>query len=202
MEYDNKDPVISNQKYCIISYILPKETDSKSNLNPMIKIRGSYASMEECEKKVKQLTASDTYFNKYIIDVGDWGCLLTDSQIRDKNFDVEYQNTEMDAFMKAYKKKKDEDDREFVKRHHEMKKKIEDDGTQEGQVRLSEQKEHPVAVKQRLFSTKETIDRLRSELQYNEDLYDSTKLLLENYTQEEIEIGEKEYLESQAKQNI
>lgn len=202
MEYDNKDSVISNQKYCIISYVLPKETDINTSLNPMIKIRGSYSSVEECEKKVKQLSSSDTYFNKYIIEVGDWGCLLTDSQIRDKNFNVEYQNTEMDTFMKAYRQKKDEDDREFVKRHHEMKKKIEDDGTKEGQEKLSLQREHPVVVKQRLFSSKENIDRLRSELKYNEELYDNTLELLSTYTQEEIELGEKEYLETQSKQNI
>lgn len=193
--YDDIDPVIGNQQYAIISYVLPEEHGTIKN--PMLKIRGSYKTVDECRKKIKSLQLNDTYFHYYVIDIGQWGCLLTEKQSQDKNLDVEHINKEMDDFMKAYRKERDENSIEFERRRIEMSKQLKYDGSADGQEILSKKREHFIAVKHRLLNLDNKIKELTKELDESTMLYTNTRELYDTYTEEEIAIAEQEFADAE-----
>ncbi len=85
-DYLDEDQIINSQKYAILSYVLPSDDEKgKSNMSkatPMFKIRGSYSSIEDCESRIKKLQVYDSTFNMFVVEVGKWGALLTEEQIK------------------------------------------------------------------------------------------------------------------------
>jgi hypothetical protein len=195
--YDDIDPIISNQRFAIISYVLPQEDGVIKN--PMLKIRGSYKTSEECTKKIKSLQLIDSYFSYYLVDVGQWGCLLTYDQINDKDINIEHINKEMDDFIKSYREERDKNSLEFERRRSELVNKIKFDGTPEGQEILSNQREHFISVKHRLEFLDNKIKSLTEELREASEMYAKTQELYNTYTEEEIAIAEKEFAEVEKK---
>lgn len=197
-DFLDEDVRIRNQQFCILSYTLPPPgADPKGKRRagydtPMIKIRGSYSSVEECDEKIEKLKSSDKYFHMYVAPVGVWGPLLTDEQHKESGTSAVYMNKDMNDFMKGYKESQDKKTDEFEERKAAMVKKAREDGTKEGQARLAAQRENPVSVRDRINETNKMIGQLKTQLKEAEDLHDAAVILFATYTQAEIDEAERQ----------
>lgn len=194
-DYLDEDSVISNQKYFILSYVLPKDPIKQQ---PLIKVRGSFSTIEECEKRIKRLQIKDTYFNMFIAEVGKWGNLMTDEQLKNQDIDSMYQDERMNKMIKDYKENKDKVDKEYAERKTYMEQKAREEGTVEGQKKLAEEI-NPMKVKISLHNIEEQIKQINLDLEKLKESKEQNKKLMEGFTQEEIEESEKNYREYQEK---
>jgi hypothetical protein len=193
-DFLDEDIEIRNQKYCVLSYTLPKPGDSdpkgKKRVGydtPMVKIRGSFSTVEECESRIERLKKSDKYFHMYVASVGTWGPLLTEAQHKESGTNSVFMNQEMNEFMKGYKENQDKQTDIFEERKKELAEKARFEGTKEGQALLASKKENPVSVKDRITKTEDMIRDLTKQLKEAQELHDSAVELYATYTQEEID---------------
>lgn len=114
-----EDSPVQNQTFFVLSYLLADKTNPESF--PMIKVRGSYRSIEECQKRIDALKNVDPYFNLYVCEVGKWGGLHEPEKVaRMNNVDVVYNNKTMNTMMSEYKKNKEQQDEVFEDRRVKM----------------------------------------------------------------------------------
>lgn len=204
-DFLDEDVEIRSQKYCVLSYTLPPPgLDPKGKKRagfdtPMIKIRGSYSSVEECEARIEKLKVSDKYFHMYITTVGSWGPLLTEEQHKEAGTSAVYMNKDMNDFMQAYKKSQDDKNSQFEERRQELVEKARFDGTKEGQEILANKKENPISVRERMVGAEQTLKELKEQTEYYEDLYMKAKSLMASYTEDEIKQAEAEIKQDQLK---
>jgi len=127
IDYLTEDSVIPDQKFVCISIIKPtslsekkleeinKKGNGKNNLTVNgIKVRGSYATYEEAQKRCEFLQKCDPYHNIYIGEVGKW-CPFEDDPTKAKN--SEYMNKDLNKLMKNYDEQQNE-----AKEYHEIRK--------------------------------------------------------------------------------
>jgi hypothetical protein len=190
IDWLDEDPVISNQKYFVLSYVVPKD-----NKTPMVKVRGVYASTDECKSRIKKLQQTDKYFHMFICEVGKWGALMTQEELDNiESLDVEYQNSQLNEIMKKYKENKEQSNLHFEERKERMKQKAAEEGSVEGQMKLKNKKEHPISVKMRIKESEESIVELTRQLEEWKLKKDNAQVKLETeYTVEEIEEGDVEF---------
>ena len=101
-DYLDEDPVISNQKFFILSYILP-ESDKNELSHPVVKMRGSYSTIEDCEKRIEKLKNVDKYNNMFICEVGKYGALLPASEFENnEDIDVKYREAMLNTLVQEY----------------------------------------------------------------------------------------------------
>ena len=195
-DFLDEDSQVYKQKYAVFSYTIPKP-DLKGKRTeggnfPMFKIRGSYATQEECETRIKALQKVDKYFHMFIVEVGKWGCLMSEEEIKNQDVDASYQNEAMNELVKGYKENKDKNDVEFEKRKDWMKQKAIQDGSKEGQAVLAGKKEHYISVKDRLDQSLENLVQLDQQVRELTDIHNKAREKIQTYTPEEIESAEKE----------
>ena len=199
-DFLDEDSVINSQRYAIMSYILPNKPneDKKGKKpefvgSPMVKFRGAYATVDDCHNRIVKLQKEDKYFNMYIIEVGKWGALLTDEQIKeDKDLESIFQENKLNEMFMEHKASKDKADREFAERTEWLKQKAAEDGTREGQARLAGKKENPISVKNRIEDSEFRIKQLNSQLEELEKVYEEAKEKIKDYSDEELEAAQKE----------
>lgn len=137
-DYLQPDPEIHNQKYFVMSYILPKE--GKNELKaPLVKVRGAFKTMEEAEKRIEKLKRADTFFNMYVCNVGQWGSLVDEDDLLESE-EVEkvvYREKELNDIFQKYKENKDKAEEEHVERLRIMKEKAVEEGKPEYQKYLT-----------------------------------------------------------------
>jgi hypothetical protein len=118
-DYLTEDSPILGQNFFVLSYLLPDET--KGGRIPMIKVRGTYKTIEDCQRRIDTLKHSDTYFNMFIAEVGKWGGLFDNESLLSRDdIDTTYRNETMNTMMKEYKANKDRGDTEFEERKNKM----------------------------------------------------------------------------------
>lgn len=189
-DFLDEDTPISSQKFVILSYVLPKTLDQQ----PVVKVRGSFPTVEDCEKRIKRLQSTDQYFNMYVAEVGKWGSLLTNEQIRNQEIDTVYSNQNMNEIIQGYKENKDRADKEYHERKSFMEKKAREEGTVEGQKRLIEEIS-PMKVKINLENTAERIEKLSEEIEALKKTQKESLDIWSRFSSEEIEKSEKEFEE-------
>lgn len=196
-DYLTEDPPVNNQNFFIMTYILP--SDKNELKHPIIKIRGSYKTQEDCSKRINQLKNIDGYFNMYVCEVGKFGSLLPQEEFdKMEDVDIQYRETMLNQMVKNYKDNKDLADEEFQKRKQKLVEKAKKEGTKEGQFELESKKENPVSVKTRIDSVKKQIQDLSKQVEEAKQILElSEKQYSENYTKEEIEEEFKKYEEFQ-----
>lgn len=202
-DFLDEDPVISNQKFFVMSYILPEESKNELS-NPIIKVRGSYSTIEDCEKRIEKLKNLDKYNNMFICEVGKYGALLPESEFQNNDeIDVKYREAMLNTLVKEYKENKDKTDQEFEKRKEFLKKRAEYEGTIKGQEELKNKKENPVSIKARIVNMTEHFEDLEKRLKEIKEIIDISKEQLDkNYTKEEIEEAEKEHEKNTSQNNM
>jgi hypothetical protein len=184
-DYLTEDPVINNQQYFVLSYILPSEGNELEK--PMIKISGSYRTIEECNKRIERIKDIEGMFDKFVAEVGKWSCLYTRNEIENlENVDVEYRNSQLNEMMKSKKQNQEEANLQFEERKDIMKKRAQFEGTKEGQDYLSTLKESPIAVKARLDFTSNEMEVLKQKLKDITEMYNEDTKKMEEYTPEEL----------------
>lgn len=189
VDFLDEDPIISNQKYFVLSYVVPED-----NKTPMVKVRGVYNDTESCSNRIKKLQQTDKYFHMFICEVGKWGALMKQTEIEKlDSIDVEYQNEQLNEIMKKYKENKDKTNQHFEERKERMKQVAMEEGTIEGQEKLKGKKEHPFSVKMKIKESTEAIEDLEKQLEEWKLKKDNATVKLETeYTKEELETGELE----------
>lgn len=85
-----------------------------------IKIRGSYETLIEAQKRAEQLKKQDGKFDVYVAEVGCW-CPWAPKPLEIQ--DQEYAETELNTLMKKYKENLEEKDLFYKKRTEELSKK-------------------------------------------------------------------------------
>jgi len=119
VDYLDEDPVISEQKYCVVSVLTPKnfkDVDEKSTMYTF-KVRGSYSSMEEAQKRIQLLNQLDPNVNIYVAEVGKW-CPFEDDPEKAK--DAVYKDEELNRLMKGYKENQEKAKELFEVRKADM----------------------------------------------------------------------------------
>jgi hypothetical protein len=115
-----EDYPVPNQTFFVLSYLLANKSNPESF--PMIKVRGSYRTLEECQKRIDTLKNIDPYFNLYIAEVGKWGGLYEPEKVANmQDVDVVYYNKTMNTLMSEYKKNKEAQQDVFEQRKNKMK---------------------------------------------------------------------------------
>lgn len=188
-DYLEEDPEIYNQKYFLLSYLLPEDNNDLEF--PVIKIRGSYRTEEECKKRLEKLNNLDNKHNKIIGEVGKFGSLLPFKELhKNEDIDIQYRSASLNDFMKKYDENRERADKEFEIRKQQMVKKATFEGSKEGQEILSSQKEEPFVIKERIKMMENVSSELKQKLRESlEILQDSTEKLKE-FTEEEIKASE------------
>jgi hypothetical protein len=119
VDYLDEDPVISSQKYCVISVLTPKnfkDVDNKSSMYTF-KVRGSYETVDEAQKRIQFLNSIDPNVNIYLAEVGKW-CPFEDDPEKAK--DAVYKDEELNRLMKGYKENQEKAKEHFQQRKAEM----------------------------------------------------------------------------------
>jgi flagellar biosynthesis GTPase FlhF len=119
VDYLDEDPVISEQKYCVVSVLTPKnfkDVDEKSTMYTF-KVRGSYGTVEEAQKRIQLLNQLDPNVNIYLAEVGKW-CPFEDDPEKAK--DAVYKDEELNRLMKGYKENQEKAKELFEVRKAEM----------------------------------------------------------------------------------
>jgi hypothetical protein len=186
-DYLDEDPVITNQNFFILSYILP---DKNNEIDiPFFKVRGSYKTEEECENRIKRLKMKDNYFNLFICEVGKWGVLYTTDQLYDldhvKNI---YTDKHLNELMRSKKANKDDANKEFEERKRVMTERNKFEGTAEGQKYLSTLKESPIAVNSRIEFAKSELINLQNKIKEMEKIKIDSEKTMETYSDEELKV--------------
>ena len=194
-DYLDEDKPIPNQKFFVLSYLLPGENNEIEV--PMIKMRGVYKTMEECRSKIESLKNIDKYFHMYISEVGKWGGLFDDETVAKlDNVDVQYREEIMNNMMRGYKENKDKADLDFIERTRIMKEKAKFEGTPEGQEYLAKLREEPVSVKARLDSVNFQLKDLNERIAELENIKKATEEVYNQFTDEELQDIQKKLGES------
>lgn len=194
-DFLDEDLEIRNQKFCVLSYTLPPPSDNKDKQRagfdtPMVKIRGSYATVEECEARIEVLKKTDPYFHMFVASVGIWGPLLTDKQHEEAGTNSVFMNKDMNDFMKGYKDSQDKKTEEFEARKKELVEKARFDGSPEGQALLANKRENPVSVRDRMEMAQKAIKDYNEKLAEMQEMYNKASELYATYTEEEINEAE------------
>jgi len=119
VDYLDEDPVITEQKYCVVSVLTPKnfkDVDEKSTMYTF-KVRGAYATVEEAQKRIQLLNQLDPNVNIYLAEVGKW-CPFEDDPEKAK--DAVYKDEELNRLMKGYKENQEKAKELFEVRKAEM----------------------------------------------------------------------------------
>lgn len=185
----DEDPVINNQKFFVMSYILPDNNSNELKF-PIIKVRGSYSTQDDCLKRIEKLKNIDKYHDIFICEVGKYGSLLPKEEYEKlDDVDVQYREAILNTMVKEYKENKDKSDLEFENRKEFLRKRAEYEGTVKGQEELSTNKESVNSVKERISAyTKQKKDMEERLLEIAEILELSKEQLEKNYTLEEKEV--------------
>lgn len=184
-DYLSEDPPVHNQNFFILSYLLPGEKNELAF--PTIKVRGSFKSQEDCQKRIEKLKNIDPYFNMYVCEVGKFGSLLPEDEIQNnEDIDIQYREAMLNDMVKQYQENKDKSDLEFEKRKKLLKERAAFEGTKEGQELLAKQKENPVAVKNRIESMSKHLEELNERIAEVQDIIKMSEEQLSSFTEEEL----------------
>lgn len=185
LDYLFEDPVMSSQQFALISIIgplMPQKCDVWG-----LKIRGVAKDEEEAKKISQRLLRIDNTCDIYTVEVGKFFPLAVDPSTVGN---VVYQNEELNKLVKGYIENKELADEHWAKRKNDLVIEAMKEGKQ--QEELSKKPEHPIAVLHRINSYKETIQKIKDDLdKFTKDLEISQEKY-DNYTEEEKEIANKE----------
>jgi len=129
VDYLTEDSVIPSQKFVVMSILTPsfyKSADGPEQNTTIpeeskgvygIKVRGSYSTYEEAQKRAKYLQGADSYHNVFIGEVGKW---LPFEDSPDKAEDVTYAEDKLNNMMKAYMENQENAKQLYEKRKNDM----------------------------------------------------------------------------------
>jgi hypothetical protein len=162
-----EDPIIPQQQYGIISYLLPKELENMES-SIAIKFRGAFNG-DKVNKKIEELKNKDpNNVSIYKIEIGKWTELATKNTIlkweEDGLTDIVHSDERLNEILRKTKEEQKKASEYFELRKKEMMEKAMIDGTKEGQEALSAKRENPLSIKDRLNANKEELINLEKQV--------------------------------------
>ena len=187
----DEDPVIQNQQYMVLSYAFSKNPDRNGNILPMIKVRGSYRTLEECDKRIKvldEVSKDPPSIALLKTEVGKWIGLYSFEELqKNTDIDVEYKDEFMNKAMKDLRDGERRANERFYERIKRDTEKVVSDASVEGQQRLNSEREHPISVYNRLKTFENNVGVLKEKLAFAQAELQKTQDKLKNeYSEEEI----------------
>lgn len=194
-DYLDEDPIMNSQIYycasfCTIGDTQKKEivqelskkhmysydkinsiiTDFMNIENPKraLKVRGSFRTMKEAEKRSEMLRMNDPDFHIFVGEVGKWCHFNPDPNCIEKE---DYTEEGLNNLVKGYKVEKMKSKQHFEQRKRDMMEKAMQEGTPEGQEMLMKEKEPIQVVENRLENTMQAIDEYKEKIADAERLY-------------------------------
>jgi hypothetical protein len=113
-DYLTEDPNIPDQKFVCLSFLVPSKED-QTKLSG-IKVRGSFATIEEANAYAKRLRDNDPYFDVFVGEVGKW-CPFNPDPSSKMVQNAEYAENELNDIMSNYMQ-----NQERAKLFHEQRK--------------------------------------------------------------------------------
>lgn len=171
----DEDPIISTQKFLVMSYLLP---DPKSNKlqTPMVKIRGAYENVEACEKRAEYLQKIDPHFDIIHAEMGKWlGLFPREELMKNDDINVKYREHMLNTMMGDYKQNRREANINFENRKRAMLEKAKHEGTVEGQIELAGKREEPIALATRISNYKIHIQELQDKIKETEEMLEAAQ---------------------------
>ena len=185
IDYLFEDPVISNQKYALVSIVgphMPQKCDTWG-----LKVRGIAENLDRAKAMSQKILKIDNDYDIYTVEVGKFFPLTVEPH---DVSDVEYQNSQLNELVKNYLKNKELANDHWYERKNEMIQKAIKEG--KNQEEMANKPEHPIAVLQRIVHYEQTIKETEEQLNtLKEDLI-ASKNKFENYTEEERMLANKE----------
>jgi hypothetical protein len=114
IDYLDEDEPLNGQLYVCISFLSPEGVKNCSMRG--LKIRGVYPSYDLAKARAEILRKKDPHFDVFVGEVGKW--LPWDD--KDKSYDVEHMNNELNDLMRKYKENKDKSNMLYEQRKNEM----------------------------------------------------------------------------------
>ena len=118
VDYLTEDKPLPKQKFVVLSILSPKFIKTSNEFDNIrgIKIRGSYETYDEAQKRAEYLQKIDPSFNVFIGEVGKW---LPFDDSPDNAEDTTYGDKKLNNLMKEYLKKQEEAKELYEKRKNE-----------------------------------------------------------------------------------
>lgn len=193
IDYLFEDPPLTNQTYALISIVgplMPQKCDVWG-----LKIRGVAKDEVDAKKMSQKLLRMDNTCDVYTVEVGKFFPLAVDPSSMGN---VVYQNEELNKLIKGYLENKELAEEHWVKRKNDLVKEAIKEGKYQDE--LANKPEHPIAVLNRINTYKDTITKIRDDLEkFQTDLRISEEKYAV-YTEEEKYIANKE-LQSALEEN-
>lgn len=180
IDYLSEDLPIPGQKFCLISFVSPTG-NQKCDVNG-VKIRGSFDTLEEANKRASELRTIDPDFDIYVASVGKW---LPWYPNPEKMPEVEYQEKELNTLVKGHKESQIKSKQHFEERKRMLMEQAIQEGTKEGQQALAEKPLHPVVVKQKLEETQNTIKELKKNIEELEEQEKDFSNIMSTFSEED-----------------
>ena len=188
VDYLDEDPAIPSQKYACISFVAP-EADQKCEITGF-KIRGVYPTVKEAKKRSERIANFDPDFHVFVCPVGVWCPYNPDpNDIQDEV----YKEGVLNDIVRGYKENKMMAEDFNEERKREMIKKAIKDGSKRNRMAIEEEKEHPVAVKDKLVRLPKEIEKMEKKLEETKKLLEEKQKEWSKLGEKEIESAEKEY---------
>jgi hypothetical protein len=189
----DEDPIIPSQQFVVLSYAFSEQKDRNGNNIPLLKIRGSYRTLEECDKRIKTLdnVSKDPQGIALMkAEVGKWLGLYSYEELqKNSDVDLEYKSEFLNEAMKGLRDSERLSNEKFFDRVKTEVEQIKSDSTQEGQLKLSEEREHPISVFNRFKTFEHSYQVLQEKMKEVQEKMESAKEKLKDYSQEEIEVA-------------
>lgn len=121
IDYLKEDPVIQEQKFVCMSFLAPKKEERDNfEIKGMVKVRGSYSTLEEANKQAKYLQEIDNDLHIFVGEVGKWVEFAPSADAAKKQH---YAEPEMQNLMEGYMDNQEKATQEHHKRKDAMLKK-------------------------------------------------------------------------------
>lgn len=185
IDYLSEDPVITSQKYALVSIVgphMPQKCDTWA-----LKIRGVAESLERAKSMSQKLMKTDQDYDIYTVEVGKFFPLVVEPQ---EVGEVEYQNEQLNLLIKNYLQNRESANELWQQRKNEMIKQAIKEG--KNQEELANKPEHPIAVLQRIQNFETSIKEINENLIDLQKDLELSKQKYANYTDEERRIAENE----------
>jgi len=181
------DPPVRGQNYLVLSYYFSGDRDRNGDKLPLIKIRGSYNTVEECHKRIKQFDniAVDPVGCPFLItEVGRWiGLYSIDELKKNGDLDIEYRNEFQQKIMNQVKQSEDRAEQHFKDNIRDRVYAVKEDVKPENYPTS----EDAITVLNREMYYKGQIDQMKSALGKLEPKLVQTRTALREFSVEEIE---------------
>ena len=139
------------------------------NHTRMLKVRGSYRSIDEARKRASDLQRSDVNFSVFVAPVGMWGPF---NPVNINDIDPEYMEETMQKLVKTHLDQEKQKTQVFEERKRDMMNRVKEDNSQPDAMKIIESSDETSILRRKAVSndlTPATKEKLRQRLQDRKD---------------------------------